>query len=341
MARMFSVRTLLAVLGTGNARARIRAARDGQAAVRLHLGAAALATGVADALSRGATTTPELGRRLGGVDEALLAAFLRVLAAAGWVRARGSRWSLTGTGRAAVTDDLVRASYEAFAGFHTGLYRELPALLAGGSPRRDVAEHGGLIARVSAGFEPFVDDVLRETVAAVAPRRVLDVGCGAGLQLASVLEAAPQAEGVGVETDGDAAALARQTLDARGVGRRGRILPVDVRDLVGQGAEASFDLALLANVVYYVPEEERTALLADVAGLLAPGGTLLVVTTVATDRLFSRHFDLLLRAQEGGMSLPGAGALLTALRDAGLAPEQPRSIAPGAPLVAVVASRPA
>ncbi|MGY1887517.1 SAM-dependent methyltransferase [Blastococcus sp. SYSU DS0753] len=315
----------------------MRATRDGQAAVRLNLGAAALHTGVLDALGDRAVATPELARRLAVARDDLLAAFLRVLAAAGLVREDAAGWSLTSAGRALRDDDLVRASYEAFAGFHTGLYRHLGDLLAGGPPRRDVAEQGAVIARVSAAFEPFVDDVLRETVADVSPRRVVDVGCGAGLQLAAVLAAAPQAEGVGVDADADAAALAERTLERRGLAGRARIVRADVRELPDEGG---FDLALLANVVYYVPVAERVALFADVAGLLAPGGTLLVVTTVATPQLFSRHFDLLLRAQEGGMSLPGAADLVAGLRAAGLRPGETRRIAPGAPLVAVAAVRP-
>lgn len=337
MARLFSARTLLTVLRTGNARARLRATRDGQAAVRLHLGAAGLATGVLDAIDGGATATPGLARRLGAADEDLLGAFLGVLTAAGLVREAAAGWSLTPAGRAVVSDDLVRASYEAFAGFHTGLYRDLGELLAGGPGRRDVTEQGAVIARISAAFEPFVDDVLRETVAAVSPRRVLDAGCGAGLQLASMLAAAPDAEGVGVDTDESAAALAVRTLEQRGLAGRARIVPADVRELAD---EAAFDLALLANVVYYVAAGERAALFADVARRLVPGGTLLVVSTVATPQLFSRHFDLLLRAQEGRMSLPGAEDLVAGLRAAGLRPGEPRRIAPGAPLVAVAAVRP-
>ncbi|MGY1720013.1 methyltransferase domain-containing protein [Blastococcus sp. SYSU DS0552] len=315
----------------------MRATRDGQAAVRLNLGAAALHTGVLDALGDRAVAIPELARRLAVARDDLLAAFLRVLAAAGLVREDAAGWSLTSAGRALRDDDLVRASYEAFAGFHTGLYRHLGDLLAGGPPRRDVAEQGAVIARVSAAFEPFVDDVLRETAADVSPRRVVDVGCGAGLQLAAVLAAAPQAEGVGVDADADAAALAERTLERRGLAGRARIVRADVRELPDEGG---FDLALLANVVHYVPVAERVALFADVAGLLAPGGTLLVVTTVATPQLFSRHFDLLLRAQEGGMSLPGAADLVAGLRAAGLPPGETRRIAPGAPLVAVAAVRP-
>ncbi|MCF6745696.1 methyltransferase domain-containing protein [Blastococcus sp. KM273128] len=338
MPRLFHARTLLTVLRTGNPRARLRATRDAQAAVRLHLGAAGLATGVLDAVAAGPGGTTELARRLGVADEELLGAFLAVLAAGGLVRGDPAHWALAGAGRAVVGDDLVRATYEAFAGFHTGLYRDLGELLAGGPRRRDVAEQGGVIARVSAAFEPFVEDVLREVVAAAPPRRVLDVGCGTGLQLATVLAAAPGAEGVGVDVDADAAALARRTLEERGFSGRATVVQDDVRRLTG---DRPFDLALLANVVYYLPVQERAALLADVAARLAPGGTLLLVTTVVTPQLFSRHFDLLLRAQEGAMSLPAVDELTTALRDAGLRPREPRRIAPGAPLVAVAAVLPA
>lgn len=337
MARLSRARTLLTLLRSGDLRTRLRVTRDGQAAIRLGLGAAALDTGVLDALAGGPATTAELARRVGAAGEDLLAAFLRVLAAAGLAREEGGRWSLAAGGRAVVDDDLVRASHEAFAGFHTGLYRELGPVLAGGPRRRDVVEQGGVIARVSAAFEPFVDAVLRETVAAGAPRRVLDVGCGAGLQLATMLAAAPGAEGVGVDTDEDAAALARRTLADRGLAERARVLRADVRDLA---AESPFDLVLLANVVYYVPVGERVALLRSLAELLAPGGTLLVVTTAATPQLVSRHFDLLLRAQQGAMELPDADVLVGQLREAGLQPAAPRRIAPGTPLVAVSAVRP-
>lgn len=337
MARLSRARTLLTLLRSGDLRTRLRVTRDGQAAIRLGLGAAALDTGVLDALAGGPATTAELARRVGAAGEDLLAAFLRVLAAAGLAREEGGRWSLAAGGRAVVDDDLVRASHEAFAGFHTGLYRELGPVLAGGPRRRDVVEQGGVIARVSAAFEPFVDAVLRETVAAGAPRRVLDVGCGAGLQLATMLAAAPGAEGVGVDTDEDAAALARRTLADRGLAERARVLRADVRDLAD---ESPFDLVLLANVVYYVPAGERVALLRSLAELLAPGGTLLVVTTAATPQLVSRHFDLLLRAQQGAMELPDADVLVGQLREAGLEPAAPRRIAPGTPLVAVSAVRP-
>ena len=90
-----------------------------------------------------------------------------------------------------------------------------------------------------------------------------------------------------------------------------------------------------------LPVGERVALLRSLAELLIPGGVLLVVTSVATPQLTSRHFDLLLRAQEGAMELPDTGVLVGQLTEAGLESAAPRRIAPGIPLVAVSAVRPA
>lgn len=345
MARVLPLRALLGLVRAGDVRARFRAAQDGQAALRLQIVAAALATGVLDALAQAPAGTAELARRTGAADPGLLEAFLRVTVATRLVdedRA-AARWRLTRAGRAVVEDDLVRASYEGFGSFHTDLYRELGVVLAGTTRRHDLAERGGVIARMAAGFDTFVHDLLVRTVTARRPRRVLDVGCGTGLQLAGMLEAAPGATGVGVDVDAAAAALARRTLEDRGLSGRANVEVGDVRTALDRSTGAlagPFDLALLCNVVYYLPPAERVPLLRTVAGVLAPGGTVLVVTTAATPQLFSRHLDLLLRAQEGDMQLPDADSLVRQLAEAGLDPEPPRTLVPGAPLVAVTATRP-
>jgi cyclopropane fatty-acyl-phospholipid synthase-like methyltransferase len=135
-------------------------------------------------------------------------------------------------------------------------------------------------------------------------------------------------------------ALAEQTLAGQGLADRSEVLQADIRNGRTGPLEQPFDVALLANVIYYVPMEERVALLRTVADLLTPGGVLLVVTTVATQQLFSRHFDLLLRAQEGRMELSDADTLLAQLTDAGLQPAAPRALAPGAPVISVLAAHP-
>jgi SAM-dependent methyltransferase len=203
---------------------------------------------------------------------------------------------------------------------------------------------GALIARISAAFDPFVHDVLTRTVSENRPRRVLDIGCGSGLQLAAMLDAAPEAEGTGIDSDPGAAEIAQRTMVDRGLADRGRVLRAELRELLEEGSagplSGPFDLILLANVVYYLPIGERVQLFRDVAGLLAPGGTALIISTAATPHLVSRHFDLLLRAQEGEMELPDVDTLVGQLSAAGLTPGPPRRIAPGNPLVAVTARLP-
>jgi predicted O-methyltransferase YrrM len=344
MPGMVNPGALWKVVRAGHPRARLRASRDGLVAIRLHVGAAAVETGLLDALASGDATTAELSARLGAVDQDLLVAFLRVASSVRLVRGGEDRaWHLTARGRAIVDDDLVRAAYEGFTGLHTAIYRQMASMLAGGRRRRDIAEHGGLIARLSQGFEPLVMAALTRAVVERGPRRVLDVGCGAGLELAAMLEAAPAAQGVGVDLDREAADLAEQTLRERGLAGRSAVVRADVREpsarVAGPLAEP-FDLALLANVIYYLPMAERVPLLRDIADLLAPGGVLLLVSTVASPAFFSRHFDLLLRSQEGQMGITDADELVRQLEGAGFRAEAPRPIAPGAPIVTVTATRP-
>jgi SAM-dependent methyltransferase len=324
---------LVEVLRSGHLGARLRAAREGLTGVRLQLIAAALDVGLLDALGEGPASTEQLAGRLGSTDQELLAAYLRVLAAAGLITGEGT-WRLTRFGRAVLGDDVVRATYEGFGGYHTELYRDLPALLRGGPGRRDTVEQGEVIARLSSAIYPLVRDLLVRAVTERRPRRVLDIGCGAGLYLAAMLEAAPYATGIGVDADPDAAALARRTLAERGLADRASVEAVDIQELLGAGRAGALtdgiELALLANVIYYVPVDERVELLRAVARLLAPGGALVVVTTVAGPQLFSRHLDLVLRAQEGRMELPAVDVLLGQLHEAGLQPGPPERIGPPA-----------
>ncbi len=344
MPGMVNPGALWKIVRAGHPRARLRATRDGLAAVRIQLGAAAIGTGLLDTLATGDATTAELARRLGAVDEELLTAFLRVVASAGLVSGgEGRPWHLTARGRAVVDDELVRATYEAFSGLYTDIYRQMRPMLTGGGRRRDVAEHGALIAQISRGFEPLVTAALTRAVTERRPRRVLDIGCGAGLELAAMLESARDAYGVGVDLDAGAADLAEATLRERGLADRSAIVRADVRDpsarATGPLAEP-FDLALLANVIYYLPMAERVPLLRDIAGLLAPGGLLFLVSTVATPQYFSRHFDLLLRSQEGQMEITDAATLVDQLAEAGFRVDRPRAVTPGAPVVTVTATRP-
>jgi SAM-dependent methyltransferase len=334
---MSAARGVVNVVRGGNLRARLTAVRDGQAAVRVAAVGAGLHSGVLDRLAAGSRSTSDLATDLGWPREDLLDALLRVLAALRLVRSVGERWSPTRRGRRLLRDDVLRAAYEGFADYHVGVYRDLEDQLAGGPGRRDVADKGEVIARLSRMMDPFVLGAVDRELREHTPARVLDVGCGSGSHLAHMLRSLPDATGVGVEVDAGAAALARTALAEAGLDGRARVVEGDVRALAVMPEE--FDLALVANVVYYLPEPDRVPVLRAVAERVRRGGVVLVVSTTLEDSVFSRHFDLLLRAQEGAMGLPSTDLLCRALREAGLEPAPPRRIAPGEPLTAVTAVR--
>lgn len=332
------IRTVLKVARSGDVRARVAAIRDAQAAVRVAAVTAGLRTGTLDHLRSGPDSVAGIAGKRGWSDQVVVEGLLQVLAMLGLVERRGSTWGLTRRGSALLEDDVARATYEGFGGYHVGLYGGIERQLGGGPPRQDVVEHGDIIARVARAMDPFVADALTREIARNRPRRILDVGCGSGSHLTHLLTAVPEATGVGIETDHGAATIARMALTDHGLAGRASVVEGDVRQVLDPSL-GSFDLALLANVVYYFPPAERVDLLRAVADRLERGGALVVVTTVLTDALFSRHLDLLLRVQEGDMGLPSTEELCDQLRSAGLAPERPRRISPGEPLTAVVARR--
>jgi SAM-dependent methyltransferase len=100
-------------------------------------------------------------------------------------------------------------------------------------------------------------------------RRVLDVGCGGGDSLATLLAAAGPAAVTGVDVD-----------EARLVRCRDRIRPgqFEVADARELPLEAdAFDVVLLFTVLSSVPEDsDRTAIAAECRRVLAPGGAVLL-----------------------------------------------------------------
>lgn len=331
-------RPLLRTLKSGDTRGRIAALRSSNQAVKVAVLGSAVRTGVLDELSRGPVTTAELAVRRSWSAESVVEAFLRVLQTHGLVRETDRGWVTTRQGRRIVGDDVVRATYEAFSGYHTLLYRDIEQQLAGAT-RDDIERDGQLIARLSRFMDEFVLAELESVVAVRQPTRVLDVGCGAAAHLVRVLQSAPGATAVGVETDRAAAVLARRAIEAERVADRAEIVEADVRSFLADRPDQTFDLVVLANVIYYVPPAERITLLSALAARLDVGGRVVLVTTALTDDTFSRHFDLLLRTQSGAMELPDLEQLTAQLRGAGLTPDAPRRIAPGEPLTAIVAHR--
>ena len=136
------------------------------------------------------------------------------------------------------------------------------------SVREEYATEVGLAGRKAAyrfAEGPDARQVAFEAVAEVAPRRILEVGCGEG-ELAERFVRELGCEVVASDQSERMVELTR----ARGVDAR----VADVQALPFD--DAAFDCALAAWMLYHVPDVDRA--LAELARVLRPGGRLVAVT---------------------------------------------------------------
>ncbi|MET3411384.1 methyltransferase domain-containing protein [Methylobacterium sp. 1030] len=116
--------------------------------------------------------------------------------------------------------------------------------------------------------------LIRESLAPLAGKRVVDIGCGAGTLARRLVDAGARVTGI----DPGAAALARARAavpEARFEAATGEALPFP---------DASFDGAVMLNSLHHVPDP--AAALAEAARVLAPGGLLVVVEPLAEGSFF-------------------------------------------------------
>jgi SAM-dependent methyltransferase len=193
--------------------------------------------------------------------------------------------------------------------------------------RTQYATEEGLEARRSIYRDttgPDARDVMFEAVAEVAPRRVLEVGCGPG-EAAERIARELGADVVAVDQSERMVELAR----ARGVDARvGDVQALDFPD-------GEFDCVLAAWMLYHVPEIDRA--LAEMARVLRPGGRLVAVTNAGDhlaelwglvgiariphafgrengEELLARHFARVERRDaDGTVTLPDSDAVRTYL----------------------------
>jgi SAM-dependent methyltransferase len=236
----------------------------------------------------------------------------------------------------AAVDGLAALPEEAVV-YGSDVYRCLPARLAGAPPGDYLAHHAELVARTSRVAEPIFSTLVTDVVRARRPRRVLDIGCGSGVYLRSVAEAAPEACGAGVDVAADVVALARRNLADWGLDGRYTVEEADLRDLPAR-LGGPWDLVLLFQNIYYFAPDDRPALL-DRLRRLAPDGAVVVGTAVAgTGDPAAAHLDLVLRSTDGNVGLPTAAEMREGLAAAGFRTVDERRLAPLQPLRGFVAS---
>lgn len=110
-------------------------------------------------------------------------------------------------------------------------------------------------------------------IADLAPRRILDVGCGTGELVAAVLARLPGASVTGIDPDEHALRLARRKLDGRALDAR--LLPGRAESLPFD--DGSFDLVVSSLMLHHLGSATKLEALREWRRVIAPGGALLLV----------------------------------------------------------------
>ena len=246
--------------------------------------------GVADALDGGPRTAAEVADELGTHPEATFR-LLRAATCYGLLRRDGDRFALAALGRPLLSDapDSMRAVVLMIGDpRYQSVWSRLPESVTTGEAQAE-AVHGvsmwGLLERDPDYAATFNEAMSRltaldwPTVAAVYDftrfRRIVDIGGGHGELLASMLGAAPGAEGVLLEQE-SLLPDARERLSEAGVLSRCRLEGGSFFDRVPDDG----DLYVLRRVVHDFADDRALALLATLRRDMPDGATLLLLESV-------------------------------------------------------------
>jgi tRNA (cmo5U34)-methyltransferase len=112
-------------------------------------------------------------------------------------------------------------------------------------------------------------------------QRVLDLGTGDGLLLATVLEAFPQAAGVGVDFSPPMLEQARARLAP--LGARAALFEADLQSPAWRECvQGPFDAVISGFAIHHLPHERKRALYGEIYELLSEGGIFINVEHVAS-----------------------------------------------------------
>lgn len=317
---MLGRRVLLPSIGRGvfsvpNRVAHALIVRELHSWIRLEFLGVVARSGIADALAE-PRNTEEILEQTRISDGELLAALLELGVSLRELRERRGRYRIRGRRMRAIAGasaDL-RGVVEELTVYGNPVYSALESHLHGKAPQPYDADCGDVVAAASRVAEPILGPTLRTISRRLQPRRVLDIGCGSGVYLHHILDAVPNATGLGIDLDESATAGAVEHL--RHLQARCQVRQGDIEQLVGELGE--FDLVLLLNNIYYWAPADRAGILGTISRVIAPGGTLVVATATPAGQAFNRHLDLVLRVTESSHCLPTKAELKADFHTAGL-----------------------
>lgn len=133
----------------------------------------------------------------------------------------------------------------------------------------------------------------------LAPKSILDVGCGEGSLLVSLARAHPGAALAGVEISENAVALAKRGLPSAEISQL---------DVAAAWLPKTYDLVVCADVIEHIADDQ--AALNNIAAMCAPGGAVVIATLQGRMRRFE--------ADIGHMRNYAKGELAAKMTKAGL-----------------------
>ena len=125
-------------------------------------------------------------------------------------------------------------------------------------------EKTGFFTEDETYFARYKVDIARG-LAAAAPRRLLEFGCGIGRNIRFLREAFPGAEVMGSDVSAKSIEIAREENPGVRFWVEGREDPA-----------SGFDFAFVAGVFHHIPPAERAGAMAALHGRMEPGATLVV-----------------------------------------------------------------
>lgn len=169
-------------------------------------------------------------------------------------------------------------------------------------------------------------DVLCVLAGAMDPKRILDLGVGAGLVAQRLLRRFPEAELTGL--DGSSGMLEEARLTLHGLEGRIRLVQGRLDRAWPEEVGTAYDLVFSVQSIHHVPADAKKEVFRRAFAALRPGGTFLVSDRLAFDeRLFAFHRRLWNRARVQGGYAPhdeayGPEAYRANLAESGDMPER-------------------
>jgi SAM-dependent methyltransferase len=129
--------------------------------------------------------------------------------------------------------DVGRAQLQFYVDAYSPVTTRLDALLTGTAHYpEDIQRNGAALgAACDELFTVFHTPIIHEILAALRPRRIVDLGCGGGRMLSDACRHFPELEGLGLDISPGAVALARERSEALGLRGRLQFRVADAFDL--------------------------------------------------------------------------------------------------------------